>query len=54
MHFMGELDGSEEEKELARLFEKLFAELRDQTQENYDALSTLFAAGAAANRGGSY
>jgi ferredoxin len=42
--FMGELTGSEAEKELARLFEKLLAELRDQTQGNYDALVPLFSA----------
>ena len=48
--FMGELTGSEEEKELARLFEKLLAELREQTQGNYDALSPLFAAAPAIDR----
>ncbi|MGA6924076.1 MAG: 4Fe-4S binding protein [Desulfosarcina sp.] len=41
--FMGELTGTPDEKELARLFERLLAELRDQTQANYDALSSLFA-----------
>ncbi len=48
--FMGELAGNEEEKELARLFEKLLVELRDQTQGNYDALSELFAAAPAIDR----
>ncbi len=48
--FMGALTGSEAEKELARLFEKLLAELRDQTQGNYDALSPLFAAAPAIDR----
>ena len=45
--FMGVLTGSEAEKELAMLFEKLLAELRDQTQGHYDALSPLFAAAPA-------
>ncbi len=48
--FMGELTGSGEERELARLFEKLLAELREQTQGNYDALSPLFAAAPAIDR----
>jgi Pyruvate/2-oxoacid:ferredoxin oxidoreductase delta subunit len=48
--FMGELTGSEAEKELARLFEQLLAELRDQTQDNYDALAPLFAAAPAVDR----
>ena len=48
--FMGALTGSEEERELARLFEKLLAELREQTQGNYDALSPLFAAAPAIDR----
>ncbi len=48
--FMGALTGSGEEKELARLFEKLLAELREQTQGNYDALSPLFAAAPAIDR----
>ena len=34
--FMGELTGSQAEKELAELFEQLLAELRDQTQGHYD------------------
>ncbi|MFO7716116.1 4Fe-4S binding protein [Desulfosarcina sp.] len=48
--FMGELTGSETEKELAGLFEKLLAELRDQTQGNYDALMPLFSAAPAIDR----
>jgi Pyruvate/2-oxoacid:ferredoxin oxidoreductase delta subunit len=48
--FMGELTGSKEEKELARLFEKLLAQLRDQTQANYDGLAPLFAAAPAVDR----
>ena len=36
--FMTELKGTEEEKELARLFEKMTLDLRDQTQENYETL----------------
>ena len=40
--FMVELTGSKEERDLAKLFEKLLEELRDQIQDNYDALSPLF------------
>ena len=40
--FMGELKGTDKEKELARLFEKMTRDLRDQTQQNYDALIPLF------------
>ena len=40
--FMGELKGTDKEKELARLFEKMTHDLRDQTQQNYDALIPLF------------
>ena len=48
--FMGALTGSDEEKELAGLFERLLAELRDQTQGNYDALAPLFSAAPAIDR----
>ena len=48
--FMVRVTGSEEEKKLARLFEKLLQELRDQTQQNYDALSPLFNAAPAVDR----
>jgi Pyruvate/2-oxoacid:ferredoxin oxidoreductase delta subunit len=40
--FMVELTESQEEKDLARLFEKLLSELRDQIQGNYDNISPLF------------
>jgi Pyruvate/2-oxoacid:ferredoxin oxidoreductase delta subunit len=40
--FMVELTGSQEEKDLARLFEKLLSELRDQIQGNYDNLTLVF------------
>jgi ferredoxin len=40
--FMVKLTGSPEERRLAELFEKLLAELRDQVQDKYDALSPLF------------
>ena len=48
--FMGVLTGSEAEKELAMLFERLLAELRDQTQDRFDALEPLFAAAPAVDR----
>jgi Pyruvate/2-oxoacid:ferredoxin oxidoreductase delta subunit len=48
--FMGALTGSDGEKALAELFERLLAELREQTQENYDALEPLFAAAPAIDR----
>lgn len=48
--FMGPLTGSEDEKRLARLFEKLLAELRDQVQGNYDALPALFGKAPAVDR----
>lgn len=48
--FMGALTGDQAEKELAGLFEKLLAELRDQTQIHYDALTPLFAAAPALDR----
>ncbi|MGD9032352.1 MAG: hypothetical protein PVH02_06805, partial [Desulfobacteraceae bacterium] len=40
--FMGELKGDERERELARLFEKLIMEVRDQVQGNYDNLVPVF------------
>ena len=40
--FMGELQGTKKEKELAHLFEQLTNDLREQTQNNYDALVPLF------------
>lgn len=48
--FMGEVTGSDAEKELARLFEKMLAHLREQTQGNYDALMPLFKAAPAIDR----
>ena len=48
--FMGPLSGSESEKTLALLFEKLVAELRDQVQSNYDALPALFGRAPAVDR----
>jgi len=48
--FMVELSGSREEKNLARLFETLLDELKDQIQGNYDALMPLFKSAPAADR----
>ncbi|MDA8136392.1 MAG: 4Fe-4S binding protein [Desulfobacteraceae bacterium] len=48
--FMGELKGTEKEKELARLFEKMTYDLRDQTQNHYDDLIPLFEAMPAIDR----
>ena len=48
--FMVPMTGSEEEKKLARLFEQLLAELRDQIQENYDSLAPLFNSAPAVDR----
>jgi Pyruvate/2-oxoacid:ferredoxin oxidoreductase delta subunit len=48
--FMVKVTGSEEEKRLARLFEKLLGELRDQTQQNYDSLTPLFNSDPALDR----
>ena len=48
--FMVELTGSQEEKDLALLFEKLLDELKDQIQDNYDALAPLFDAAPAVDR----
>ena len=48
--FMVELTGSQEEKRLAVLFENLLAELRNQVQDNYDALLPLFNSAPAADR----
>jgi hypothetical protein len=48
--FMVELTGSQEERDLAKLFEKLLQELRDQIQDNYDALSPLFNTAPALDR----
>jgi len=48
--FMGELKGDEKEKELARLFEKLIAEVRAQIQKNYDNLIPMFKAAPPVDR----
>jgi hypothetical protein len=48
--FMVPLTGSQEEKDLARLFEKLLKELRSEIQGNYDALMPLFNQAPAADR----
>ena len=48
--FMVELTGSQQEKELAMLFEKLLEELRDQIQDNYDTLAPLFSSAPAVDR----
>ena len=48
--FMVELTGSQEEKELAVLFEKLLEELRDEIQGNFDTISPLFNSAPAVDR----
>ncbi|MFO7710075.1 MAG: 4Fe-4S binding protein [Desulfobacterales bacterium] len=48
--FMVDLAGSEEDKHLARLFEKLLHDLRDQIQGNYDSISPLFKNAPAVDR----
>ncbi len=48
--FMVELTGSQEERDLARLFEKLLDELRDRIQDNYDHLSPQFHKAPAVDR----
>ncbi len=48
--FMGPLKGDEEEKRLAELFKKLFEEVRDQIQGNYDTLTPVFKASPPVDR----
>jgi len=48
--FMTKLAGSDEERELAKLFETLLEELRVNIQENYKELSPVFAAAPALDR----
>ena len=48
--FMVPMTGSQEEKDLARLFENLLKELRSEIQGNYDALMPLFNQAPAADR----
>jgi len=47
---MVELTGSQEEKELALLFEQLLEELRDEIQGNFDTISPLFNSAPAVDR----
>jgi ferredoxin len=48
--FMVELKGDEKETRLAELFEKLFEEVRDQVQDNYDNMVPLFGMSPAVDR----
>ena len=48
--FMTKLTGSDEERKLAELFEKLLMELRDEVQNNYTALKPLFASAPPVDR----
>lgn len=48
--FMTPLKGSDEERELAELFEKLLSDLKDDMQANYDALIPLFKASPSVDR----
>ena len=48
--FMGPLKGDEREKELARLFESLLDQVKDQVQANYDQFLPLFEAGLPVDR----
>jgi Pyruvate/2-oxoacid:ferredoxin oxidoreductase delta subunit len=48
--FMGKLTGSDEEKALAGLFEKMLADLREQTQGHYEDLLPFFKAAPAIDR----
>jgi len=48
--FMVPLAGSQKEKDLARLFEKLLKELRSRIQDHYDDLLPLFASAPAVDR----
>jgi Pyruvate/2-oxoacid:ferredoxin oxidoreductase delta subunit len=48
--FMTKLTGSDKERELAELFEKLLMELRDEIQNNYTALEPLFASAPPVDR----
>ena len=48
--FMGPLQGTEEEKRLAKLFQKLMDEARDQIQANYDQLVPVFKAAPSVDR----
>jgi len=48
--FMGELKGDEKEQNLAELFEKLIADVRNQVQDNYDNFAPLFKMAPAVDR----
>jgi len=48
--FMTPLIGNDEERELAKLFEKLLSDLKDDMQANYDALIPLFKASPSIDR----
>jgi ferredoxin len=48
--FMGELRGDEREQQLARLFQKLLEEVRDQVQDNYDSFAPIFKLSPAVDR----
>jgi len=48
--FMTPLTGSDEERELAELFEQLLSDLKDDMQANYDALIPLFKASPSVDR----
>jgi len=48
--FMTPITGSEEERELALLFEQLLEQLRDQVQNNYDTLAPAFEKAPAVDR----
>ncbi|MCG6909241.1 MAG: 4Fe-4S binding protein [Deltaproteobacteria bacterium] len=48
--FMVPLEGTDEERELAELFETLLSDLRDDIQNNYDTIMPLFRASPATDR----
>ena len=48
--FMVELTGSQQEKDLANLFEKLLDELKDQIQDHYETLAPQFKSAPAVDR----
>ncbi len=48
--FMTDLTASEEERELAELFEKMMADLRKHVQDDYDSLTPLFEKAPAVDR----
>lgn len=48
--FMGKLEGTEEERTLARLFQDLFEHVKDQIQANYDNLVPIFSSSPPVDR----